>query len=263
MHAVTLQIAVEENYQNGRIEEARHLIDRLRENSSVFGVLLFDETGALLSVSQASTAADFLQPPEVETIPQTGETAEFVSAVGNQKFLSIILPLKISEGKRGALEIVKPLALIEIDIARARLNRLATTLLLLAAIFLVVYVVLRRSLSRPITALLIGARALGEGDLSHRVAVGKTGVELARLAAEFNRMADNLAEQRLAARLDAENRLNLEKELRHSERLASVGRLAARIAHELGAPLNVIGARADQLVENAEAPRRAKSKSKI
>lgn len=260
-HAVTLQIALEENYQNGRAGEAQKLIDRLRENTRVYGVLLFDETGELRSVSQASTAADFRQPPEVKTVLQTGETVEFVRAVENQKFLSIILPLNISEGKRGALEIVKPLALIENDIARARLNGLATTLLLLATIFLVVYVVLRRSLSRPILALLGGARALGEGNLSHRVKIPATGDELAQLASEFNRMADNLAEQRRAAQTEAENRLNLEKELRHSERLASVGRLAAGIAHELGAPLNVIDARAEQLIENAGAAREKQIKN--
>ena len=40
------------------------------------------------------------------------------------------------------MEIVKPLALIENDIAQVHLSRLAMTLLLLATIFLVVFVVL-------------------------------------------------------------------------------------------------------------------------
>lgn len=257
-HAVTLQIALEENYQNGRIGEAQRLIDRLRDNTRVYGVLLFDENGNLLSSSQSQTAIEFRQPPELSGVLQTGETVEFVRRVENEKFLSIILPLRLSAGgaaeKRGAIEIVKPLALIETDIARARLDRISTTLLLLAMIFLVVYVVLRRSLSRPILSLLGGARAIGKGDLSHRVEVGKSGDELAQLAAEFNRMADNLEAQRQATLSEAETRLNVEKELRHSERLASVGRLAAGIAHELGAPLNVIDARAEQLIEREDAP---------
>jgi two-component system NtrC family sensor kinase len=260
-HAVTLQIALEENYQNGRINEARHLIDRLRENSRIYGVLLFDENGDLRSLSQVETATDFRQPSELTAVLESGETIEFVRSIENHKFLSIILPLRLSEEKRGAVEIVKSLALIENDIARARTNWLLTTLLLLATIFLVVYTVLRRNLSRPITALLGGARALGAGDLTHHVVVPATGDELAQLATEFNRMADNLAEQRRAARVEAENRLNLEKELRHSERLASVGRLAAGIAHELGAPLNVIDARAEQLIEKPDAPREKQIKN--
>ena len=260
-HAVTLQIALEENYQNGRIAEAQRLIDRLRENSRVYGVLLFDENGNLRSASQPDTAADFRQPPELAAVLRTGETIEFVRSVENRKFLSVILPLRLAAEKRGAVEIVKPLALIEDDIARARVNWLSTTLLLLAVIFLVVYVVLRRSLSRPIAALLGGAKALGEGDLSHRVPVPGSGDELAQLAAEFNRMADNLAAQRRAAETEAENRLKLEKDLRHSERLASVGRLAAGIAHELGAPLNVIDARAEQLIEKPDATREKQIKN--
>jgi len=260
-HAVTLQIALEENYQNGRVGEAQRLIDRLRENSRVYAVLLFDENGALRSFTQPDAAADFRQPPELARVLQNGETIEFVRSIENRKFLSIILPLRHSAEKRGAIEIVKPLALIENDIARARLNRVSTTLLLLAVIFLVVYVVLRRNLSRPIQALLGGAKALGGGDLSHRVSVARSGDELAQLAAEFNRMADNLAAQRRAAETEAENRLKLEKDLRHSERLASVGRLAAGIAHELGAPLNVIDARAEQLLEKADAGREKQIKN--
>lgn len=256
-HAVTLQIALEENYRNGRLDEAQQLIDRLRNNSRVYGALLFDESGNLLSSSQSNTLVEFRDPPELERVLRTGETIEFVRQVGEGKFLSIILPLDLSTETttRGALEMVKPLALIEDDIAAARLRSVSTTLLLLAAIFLVVYVVLRSSLSRPISALLSGARALGSGDLSHRVPVPATGNELGQLAAEFNRMADNIEAQRDATRAEAENRLRLEKELRHSERLASVGRLAAGIAHELGAPLNVIDARAEQLIENPDTPR--------
>lgn len=261
-HAVTLQIALEENYRNGQISEARRVIDRLRENSKVYGVVLFDEKGEILSLSHsARTSAEFRQPPELKTVLETGNQVEFIRSIEGGKLLSLILPLKIAAGKQGALEIVKPLALIEEDIKTARVNWLSTTLLLLATIFLVVYVVLRQNLSRPILALLYGAKIIGKGDLSHRVEIKTTGDELAKLASEFNRMADNLAEQRRAAQLEAENRLNLEKQLRHSERLASVGRLAAGVAHELGAPLNVIDARAEQLLENEDAPREKQTKN--
>ena len=252
-HAVTLQIALQENYQNRSIADAQRLIDLLRENSRVYGVFLFDENGDLRSLSQPVTAADFRQPPELKTVLETGEPVEFVRLVENRKFLSIILPLRQTPEKRGAVEIVKPFALIENDIARARINWLSTTLLLLATIFLVVFVVLRQNFSRPIVALLDGARAIGQGDLSHRVVVQNSRNELAELAAEFNRMADSLAEERRAVETEAKNRLNLEMELRHSERLASVGRLAAGIAHELGAPLNVIDARAEQLLTHPDA----------
>jgi signal transduction histidine kinase len=66
-------------------------------------------------------------------------------------------------------------------------------------------------------------------------------------------MADSLAEQRRAALLEAEERLALERKLRHSEQFAVVGRLAAGVAHEMGAPLQVIDGRAKQLLHHLDA----------
>ncbi len=138
--------------------------------------------------------------------------------------------------------------------AQKRRNFLVLTLLLALIIFGVVFAVTRRHLARPLSDLLTGAAAVGRGDLSYRVIVPRAGGEFTRLAREFNRMADSLAEQRDRAASEAEERLRLERELRHSERLASVGRLAAGVAHELGAPLNVIDARAEQLLTKRDAP---------
>jgi signal transduction histidine kinase len=260
-HAVTLQTALEENYADNRASESRKLIDRLRENTRIYAVLLFDEKGKLLTISQPNTEESFRQPPELAEVLQTGESVEFTRNVAGQKFISFILPVNLGGGKRGALEMVKPLDLIEAEIFNARINWLATTLFLLAVIFLVVVTVLRQSLTKPIQELLKGAEKIGGGNFDYRVRVPKAKDEIAVLAVNFNQMADKLAEQKRRAELESENRLNLEKNLRHSERLAAVGRLAAGVAHELGAPLNVIDARALQILENAEMPPEKQTKN--
>jgi signal transduction histidine kinase len=253
-HALTLQIVLEDNYRAGRTTDAQRLIDRLSENPKIYSVILFDEEGQVAILSDPLVADEIRDPPGVARVIASGETAEFVRQIGGEEVFSILMPIRVSPARRGAVEISQPMSFVKADIARARRDIAIITLLLFVTIFLVVLAVTSRSLARPIRELLGGARALGHGELDYRVIVSHGGSELAELARAFNRMADSLAEQRRRAAREAEERLGLERELRHSERLASVGRLAAGVAHEMGAPLNVIDARAEQLLARPDSP---------
>jgi signal transduction histidine kinase len=65
---------------------------------------------------------------------------------------------------------------------------------------------------------------------------------------ELNRMAAQLEE--LDRKRDAfyHEKLQLEKGLRHAEKLVSIGQLSSGLAHEIGTPLNVISGRAEYLL---------------
>src|SRR5262249_6763278 len=84
----------------------------------------------------------------------------------------------------------------------------------------------------PVAALALKARRVGQGDFSSPLELpGRD--EFAELAHEMNAMCDRL-EQTVS-------------QLRHADRLATVGKLASGLAHELGTPLNVISARAEMI----------------
>jgi two-component system, NtrC family, sensor kinase len=257
-HATTLRIALGDAYRGGRTSDAQRLINRLSENPKVYSVTLFDENGRSVMSSNPLAADEVRNPPQVQQVIATGQTVEIDS---NQDLFSLIVPISIGESRRGAFEITQPRSFIRADFARARRDIAFVTLALFAAIVLVVLAVMRRSLLKPINELLGGAVAIGHGDLKYRVIVPESGGELAQLAREFNRMADSLEEQMRAASREAEGRLALERELRHKERLASVGRLAAGIAHEMGAPLNVIKGRVEILQQRPDLPQERRDRN--
>jgi signal transduction histidine kinase len=107
----------------------------------------------------------------------------------------------------------------------------------------VVSFALRQTTIKPLRRLLEGIDAVGKGDLS-RVILVQRDDEIGTIAGRFNAMTGSLRDAREDGQRGAEARLALEARLRQSEKLATIGQMAAEIAHEVGTPLNVIGGRA-------------------
>jgi signal transduction histidine kinase len=92
---------------------------------------------------------------------------------------------------------------------------------------------------RPVRRLVDQARRIGAGDLSlSPLPRGRD--EIATLAKEMNTMCMRLTEARTRLEAETATRLATQEQLRHADRLTTVGKLAAGIAHEVGTPLNVI-----------------------
>lgn len=89
----------------------------------------------------------------------------------------------------------------------------------------IVAVPIARLITRPITALVEANRCLAQGDMAVRVQPYGSG-ELAELGRSFNKLAATLH--------------STQQELLHKERLASMGQLAAGVAHEINNPLGTI-----------------------
>jgi signal transduction histidine kinase len=130
-------------------------------------------------------------------------------------------------------------------------------------ILLLISLLLTLLVAKPIEALVHVAERIAEGDLSYRVEVVQQG-EIGRLAVAFNRMLERLEEARAAQERhirDLEQAYaalqRAQTQLVASEKLASVGRLAAGVAHEIGNPLaSIHGFTEILLMEDGDPERR-------
>jgi signal transduction histidine kinase len=129
----------------------------------------------------------------------------------------------------GALVLAVVSALLAPSFGDGRIGALLLAVLVAAdvAIFIAFgrYLV-TRLVTRPLDGLVAATEAVAAGELARRAPPGDT-AELDRLAASVNRMTERL--------LDAQSALV------RAEKLATAGRLAAGIAHEVGNPLAAIG----------------------
>lgn len=156
---------------------------------------------------------------------------------------------------------VAVVAMLEIASAPGALDTpasdIARAVLLVALIVLVTTVVVGtlagRFVSRPITKLLRGIDDVAKGDLSH-VILSERDDEIGTIATRFNEMTFSLRESRSETNRQNEAKLALEQRLGHTEKLATIGQLAAEIAHEVGTPLNVIAGRARSIQRKSHEP---------
>src|SRR5439155_10634437 len=110
-----------------------------------------------------------------------------------------------------------------------------------------------RFVARPVQQLVAQARRIGGGDLSQRLQL-EGHHELSELATEMNDMSDRLLQARDRIAPESAAKLAAVEQLRHADRLATVGQLASGLAHEPGTPPNVVAGHA-KMITAAEGTR--------
>jgi two-component system NtrC family sensor kinase len=171
---------------------------------------------------------------EIYSFPQNNEDGERV--------LRVYSPVGEMEGKPTGLELTGSFA----DADKQQRTILVQHVVVAAATLLCalgVSIFGVKLVGNRLTQLIQKTNRIAAGDFSDPVRV-KGNDELSQLATALNGMCDALAKSQQKIRAESTARVAAVQQLRHADRLNTVGRLASGVAHELGTPLNVVAGRA-------------------
>ncbi len=160
-----------------------------------------------------------------------------------------------------AVELAEPQAVPHLVQRIGFLSLALQSLALATFAALVTFLLVRAQVGRPLTRLASLARRIGSGELSARETLDGAR-EVADLGREMNAMAQELESTRKALDESEIERTQALEQLRHADRLRTVGQLASQLAHELGTPLNVVSGHARLIDQDTKASSEVKESAR-
>jgi two-component system NtrC family sensor kinase len=205
------------------------LVDRIKEAAGVDTVTIFfgdlRVSTNVMTEEGARAVGTRISKEVYDVVLDQGQDYVGEAFVVNDMYITRYKPLHDHEGNVvGSLYVGARKSSFQalVDAFRKQVSVIALVCIVLAGI---VAIPIAGIVTRPIVTLVEANTRLANGDMSIRVESDGKG-ELAVLAKSFNNMVETLQ--------------RTQQELVHKEKLASVGQLAAGVAHELNNPLGTI-----------------------
>lgn len=246
-------------------------LNTVAPRGNIHGVVLYDLDGKRIAQSSSLKYPDDfpqLDPRpilEIDPIPVLREMKERDGYLRGDNTLIYyrIEPIFSSSNKPvGAFVLARHGPQLMVSVIERRNRIIATTLVLIILLSALILTIVRRNVTVPINQLIERIREISKGQWTQRIETSGAS-ELILLADEFNRMSEQIEMAYRRVLEEQQENLKLERNMRQSERLASVGQLAAGLAHEMGTPLNIIGGRAEHLLRRQRTPEETRENLEI
>ena len=210
-----------------------------------------DRIGHMVTIEAASCYRCHLTGQPLKTLKKQEHMRIFRSSPDSPRLLGIINPIYNEEScwtaachehpqeqtVLGVLDVTIPLTQVDQNIRQAQIAIIVLAVSTILILGLIIGSLVRWWIDRPVQDLLKATRQVAGGNLNYRVKA-KSEDEIGMLARSFNTMTDNLAEARL--------------QLFQSDKLASLGRLAAGVAHEINNPLTAVLTNSSYLLKRSK-----------
>jgi two-component system NtrC family sensor kinase len=255
-----------------RKDDVQATIERLAEGPEIAAIRVYDKRGAIVMSAHKEEVGHRIEidsdtcrschgeePTKDAAVLERSGLARVGNGPEVQRHLSVILNEPAcataachahpsDQRVLGVLDLEMSMAPLDAAIHAAQRQFLWTTLVLVFIVGVVAAVFVRRFVQRPVYQLCEGTRRISEGDLDTRIEV-RGHHELARLAEAFNHMAEDLNSarkevtewsQKLEEKVVEKTRelSRAQRQVLHMEKMASLGKLSATVAHELNNPIS-------------------------
>ena len=137
----------------------------------------------------------------------------------------------------GVLDITMSLAEVDRGMRANQMQLLVFAVIAITAVSLIIYLLVKSLVLKPVRQIVAATQHVAKGDLNYTVNLNKND-EIGELAKSFNAMTRQLSET--------------QRQLYQSDKLASIGRLAAGVAHEINNPLTGVLTYSSYLLKRAE-----------
>ncbi len=289
-----LAVSLEAALQDGLFEDTRGLIQRMQAAEQSIDVVYLDllhpvdnaafgraatpaepAAASRVAAAAATTAGadsdNQYRPPSPDAsreerlrrVQITGQPHGEHTVIGGREVFAYMFALHGSQHQLvAAVDLIRDKSDLEQAMTRTTRDTVLTLGSLFVILALLVGLSVRQELTGPLLRLTGGIDEVSRGDYTGAI-LRERSDEVGLLADRFNEMTRSLrkAHEEILAGVDA--KLQLEMRLRHSDKLATIGQLAAGIAHEVGTPLNVIGGRARVMARRAEDPQAVQKNADI
>ena len=257
----TVKRSTEDYMLENRRERIRRQIEAVGRAERIERVRVFNKQGRIVFSSDPAEVGHILDKRAESCFachaqgrplskPPVQERARIFTNGSGHRILGIVNPIQNEasctsaachahgpdETVLGVLDVTVSLADVDQQIAASRNRIVGLSVGAVAVAGLLLWWLSRRLVSRPVEALTAGTRRVAAGDLTTTIPIAGRN-ELGELARAFNTMTARLAED--------------QRQLTQADKLASVGRLAAGVAHEINNPLTGVLTYASFLLDRA------------
>ena len=238
---LALNAAIQLDIQRSEWSDIRIVLSTISEQGMAVAVL--NKSGRLWY-----SLSDFpIQlPPADEVLAEVkaSGSSEFTQAANGRYWFCRIAPM--GHGPTfGYLLVAQDWTEVQHDLYRRSVSSIGAGIVVVLLTAILIPLVARRYVSLPLAELSRRVSSLSAGEESEREL---TGDEVTLITEEFRKLARELSVARRRVLDESERKIELERRLRHSDKLATIGTLASGLAHEIGTPLGVIRGRAEHLM---------------